>query len=74
MIAMPIWLSMVWLRLLVNSIGATSNTSANRVHTTSLERDAAPAPPAFCPVFIGQPSREPSRPLGLKISISTSSR
>ena len=33
MMAMPIWLSMVWLRLLRNSSGATASSSANTVQT-----------------------------------------
>jgi hypothetical protein len=32
MMAMPIWLSMVWLSELVNTSGAASSTSANRLH------------------------------------------
>ena len=33
MIAMPIWLSMVCARLLVNTIGATASSSAKPPHT-----------------------------------------
>jgi hypothetical protein len=33
MMAMPIWLSMVWLRLLVKINGAASRITANKVQT-----------------------------------------